>query len=360
MPRLSITAAVALALCLLAGRPAYADDPPPPPADAAADTTSVPVPAGPPPAPAHAAALPTPAAAALAAPPGPEAEAAARTRRWWGIGIGAGVPVGILSVGFVNWWLSHRINFDLSRFHTRPRGWFGADTHVGGHDNVGHMFANYVVQAEVGRMFENIGYSRGRSALYATLVTSFTFNMVELLDAFTDYGWEYSDTVFNALGQAAGLVTHLYDFDRYAQLRISWLPSKLYLDGGIPRYEVVEDYGGQRFYLVANSAGIADATGVELGPARYLMPGVFYDTRGYRPALDPARYAQRERNLGVAVLIDVSALVRDRWPQAPWARRTARVLRYFQPPFLGLAYGYDLNHSRWHVPDYTLTLSGRF
>ncbi len=358
--RVSAVALVIALGCSIAATPrvAYADRAPP--TSAAAAT----------PAPEPSALAPDPAPAPgshAGLPPAAPAPSEAPARAWWGLGIAVGVPAAILSVGFVNWYVSHRIDFDLSSFHTRNRGWFGRDTHVGGHDNLGHMYANYVCQIEVARLFHSVGYSRDRSALYATLVTAFTFNMVELLDAFTDYGWEYSDSVFNAGGQLFGLLSYRYGLDRFVQLRISWLPSKLYIEGGIPRYEVVEDYGGQRFYLVANSAGIADQLDIRAGLGRYLMPGVFYDTRGYRPPLAPERYDQRERNVGVAVLIDVAALIRDRagWRQpGSWrarvAERGATFLRYFQPPFLGIAYGYDLNHRRWHVPDYTLTLTGRF
>ncbi len=302
------------------------------------------------------------AAAVEALEPDQREESASR-RGWLAMGIAFGVPTMIIGVGAINWWIDHRIKFNIHEFNFWHRGWFGRNTHTGGHDNLGHAYATYIGQYSVTGLYELAGYKRTTSIWLGTAVTAFGFNLIEFFDAFTDYGWEYTDTVFNFGGQALALLSQLYSLDRYLQLRISWMPSRMYATGktgGMAAYKFLEDYNGQRFFIVGNTAGIADKVGLHLGLLRYLMPAVYYDTRGYRPQLPDEKYELRERNIGGALLLDASAILRERWPENRFLRGTASFLKFFQPPYLALGYGYDLNHNRWHTSDFSLWFTARF
>lgn len=287
-----------------------------------------------------------------------EHNATASRDRWiLGTGLAIGVPSLTLAVGTLNWWRLKADNVAADNFKWRDRGWFGENTYAGGHDKLGHFYSNYVAQYMTTALYAAAGFEPVESLWIGAGVVFLTSNLVEIIDGLTEYGFEYGDTVANVLGQLFAMASIHYDLDRYVQMRIGWVPSRNYFQPKVKQYQFLEDYDGQRFYLVANTAGILDAMATRLGPLRYVMPGFYYESRGYRPkTADPEL---RERNFGGVLAFDSAALLRDTWPASTWARATAMFAQFFQPNLV-VGYGYDFNRKRWHAPDVSLVFSGRY
>lgn len=280
---------------------------------------------------------------------------------WAGVSIAFGGPLLIIGTSTVNWYLTHKPTFASDNFNMFDRGWFGRNTYAGGHDKIGHFTSNYIFQYAFTGMFENwAGYSRETSIWTGALITFIGFNMIEFFDSFTDFGWEYGDSIMNVLGQAMAIFSQYTNLDQFIQLRLAWVPSPMYLrEEKVKYYEFLEDYNGQRFFAVINTAGISDKLKLDLKFFRYLMPTIYYDTRGYRPELPDDRYHLRERNIGGGLALDFAAIFKDWKPDSSIAQAMGTFFSFYQPSIF-VGYSYDLNHYRWHSPDLTLTFTGPF
>lgn len=262
-------------------------------------------------------------------------------------GIGVGVPAALLGIGVINWWRLKSTKFTPENFNYWDRGWLGPDTYAGGHDKLGHFYSNYVCQYLVTAMYEGIGFSRNRAILASGLVTFVSFNLVELVDGFTPFGWEYGDTVFNIAGQLYAMGAQYYGWDQYLHLKASWVPSRSYFRENVKQYQFLEDYNGQRFFLLARPAAFWRAAPV---PLRYVEAGLYYESRGYRPKV---KAALRQRDVGVAATLDISSILTDLWPESSWALGFARFFEFAEPSLV-VGVGFDVNHQALVIPDVSL------
>ncbi len=280
-------------------------------------------------------------------------------KNWLGLAIAFGGPAAIIGVGATQWWMDHKLVVSADNFVLRDRGWFGRNTYSGGHDKIGHFYSNYVFQYAFTSGFEYAGFGRATSIWMSAGVTFFGFNLIEVFDSFTDYGWEFGDSVANVLGQGLAILGQFYGIDHYIQMRLAWIPSRSYMNKEMKQYQFLEDYNGQRFFLLMNTYGFAKKFQWNIGVLKYIAPGLYYESRGYRPELPDDRTNERQRNLGGALVLDFAAISKDLGPKSSFWRTMATIFRFYQPSIF-IGWGYDFNNQRWHRPDMSLQFTARF
>jgi len=283
-----------------------------------------------------------------------------RNTTLWGVAVAFGATSLTFGFSALNWWTGHEESFAADNFNFWNRGWLNEDTYAGGHDKIGHAFSNYIFQHAYTGLFEWAGFKRITSIWLAAGMTAFSFNMIELFDGFTSYGWEYGDTVFNFGGQIFAILSQLYGIDDYVQFKMAWVFSPIYWrEEDVPRYKVLEDYNGQRFFLAANTHTMFQKFNIKSHFWKYIQPAVFYESRGYRPYLPEEFEYLKERNVGGALIFDLAGLIKDYFPNSSLMRGFGSFFKFYQIPLM-VAYGYDLNHNRWHYVDYSLKFESQF
>jgi hypothetical protein len=111
--------------------------------------------------------------------------------------LGTTAALGSLVVlgGFISWWRDSAI----VGWSWKDTGAFGEHTYAGGADKAGHAFAFYTLTRLTAGMYRWLGLS---AAWSLALGASFAFlmsNVIEVVDGFTRFGFEYEDAIANSL-----------------------------------------------------------------------------------------------------------------------------------------------------------------
>jgi hypothetical protein len=256
----------------------------------------------------------------------------------WSLGIAATVFVG----GTRAWW-----DEGYQGFTFKETGWLERDTYSGGHDKIGHLFSAYSATHTMAFIYESYGMSH-TSAIWAAIgFNTLVMNGFEFVDGFTQYGFEYADSVANTLGFGLAAVTWLYPrmYDTIG-MRVSYLPSNDFLDNERTVLKFVNDYTGQIYYFDLKFKGLLEYMGIEPGFARYWLTGVAFSTNHYSPI---RRHEQRQRLWGVHLGLNMSEVL-EPWTGSNKAMKVvSTLLNYGGLPFLTVALLKDLNDGPWYV-----------
>jgi hypothetical protein len=262
---------------------------------------------------------------------------------WIVTGVSAGCVALLLAWGTQAWWED-----GLKPFRFRETGGFGRDTYAGGADKIGHAYSNYMLTHVGAALYRSLGMSRARAAWYSGIATFLLGNWFELIDGFTDFGFEYGDVIANTVGAALGIVTQLYpELDETIGMRIAYVPSNDFLDNDKTLLKWINDYSGMSFYADVKLRGLFRLFDTDPGFARFLLVGLRHrrlltdQTLRFAPALagtqrrDRLRRGaalaerwRRRRRVGRAHLrLLRRALLERRDPEGPQQRRLVRELR---------------------------------
>ncbi len=258
----------------------------------------------------------------------------------------AGVTIGVtalaLGLGAFAWWKDK----DLEPLHLRETGYFGRRTYAGGADKAGHMFSNYLSIKSMTAIYEALGLSHDKALI---LASGFVFGIaqaVELIDGFTEHGFEYQDVYANLVGLTLGILTELSpELESIFGMRIGYVPSRAWhrAETGLGTYlNIINDYSGQIIFVDLKPGGVLRQLGVSPGFSRYLLAGVNWNTYGYAPRDRP----NRRRNLGVHVSAAMNEIIGS-FELGTKGAVAAAFTKYYALPFVTVALTRDLNNEQW-------------
>jgi hypothetical protein len=261
---------------------------------------------------------------------------------WIVTGVSAGCVAVLLAWGTSAWWED-----GLEPFEFRETGAFGRDTYAGGSDKIGHAYAVYMMTHFGAALYRALGMSPARAAWYSAVATVVLANWFELIDGFTEFGFEYGDVIANSLGAALGLVTELYpELDETVGFRISYVPSSDFLHHDKSLLKWINDYSGMNFHLDLKLRGLFRWFDRDPGFARFVLVGVVYGTDHYSPI---KRWEERRRSLGFNIGLDFAEILRWWGDGDEGVDAIAKVFDYYAVPFLNIGVLKDLNSDDWFV-----------
>ena len=250
----------------------------------------------------------------------------------------------ILALGTVWWW--DRSGF-TGKWKMKKEGFFSNNTYSGGADKAGHFYASYVEFRTMVSMYELIGIKHDNALLLSGLAIFSLSTGIEMIDAFTHYGFSYEDVVFNAFGLGLGYFTEKYPkFDSLIGLRWSYFPSSRYLEmeketSFVKKYiRLINDYNGMTFFLDVKFAGMGERTSNSV--LKYFLFGLNYNTIDYSPSGD-----NKQRNLGFHIGLNVPVILKSIFNKNNWAVRSSSTFaKFYAFPFTNLLFQYDLDHKK--------------
>ncbi|MGM0597641.1 MAG: DUF2279 domain-containing protein [Myxococcota bacterium] len=173
---------------------------------------------------------------------------------------------------------------DQTHFKAGSDGWLEQDQTHGGADKTSHMYAFYMGAKLFSRYFRNV--FPGRRNLAAVLgagVSTLGGIAIEVGDGFaTNFGFSYTDLVFDLAGVALGLAQELWPwFDDLFDFSILIFPSAGYLsDRNDKKIDFITDYSGQ---LLAFHLRLGGIPGLKKTFLKYFRFDLGYFTRCYQP-----------------------------------------------------------------------------
>ncbi|MCB9653331.1 MAG: DUF2279 domain-containing protein [Deltaproteobacteria bacterium] len=277
-----------------------------------------------------------------AQPIGPGLRDTDASNPWVVVGVSSAIVGTIMVWGSQAWW-----DHGLEPFHWRDTGYFGRETYAGGADKLGHFYATYLLVHGAASIYGALGVPKTRAAWLAGCGVFLTANWIELIDGFTEYGFESGDVVANSLGTALGVLTTLSpEVDAVVGARIGYAPTRDFLAHDKTVLKWINDYSGMLFYLDLKMNGVFSLLDRDPGFWRYVLLGPVYGTRDYSPI---RRMATRQRILGFQVGLSLPEILRN-WGEGDRAvNGIARVLDFYAMPLVSIALMKDLNGRTWFL-----------
>lgn len=200
-------------------------------------------------------------------------------------------------------------------FKAHPDGWFERTQTHGGADKVGHAWMMFVAARGATAYFRTLYPSDSRTPAYlGALLSVFMGVGIEIGDGFaTDYGFSYTDLVFDLLGTAIALGMELWPwFDDLIDFSVWAVPTPGFLTDDNPnRFDIATDYSGHLVTVHLRLGGIPqlrhtlmEAFRVDLG----------YFTKCYQP-YDRCSYEMtgthryETRNIYFGISLDMARLI---------------------------------------------------
>lgn len=232
------------------------------------------------------------AALLLGAPSGAGAEEVRQTGAWT-----SGEKVFWLNaaeLGFLTGWGLYAWQYGARTTpHMQWEGGFGEETKHGGTDKLCHAFTGYLVGRTFAGVYEDWGYESGTAALMGVGSSLLFTTMIEVGDAFSDYGASPEDLVANVAGAGVGYLFARYpEVGRYIDWRLEYWPK----DNNLPA-DPSTDYERMKHHLVLKFSGFEELADSWLS---YGEVHAGYYTRGFTGARTAK---EREVFLGVGVNI---------------------------------------------------------
>lgn len=229
---------------------------------------------------------------------------------WLNLGVGAAV----MGWGIATW------DWGAGGPQVADEGWLGRDTPEGGADKLGHLWSGYAVGHLFSWQYDRWGFDQETSARLGALSSLGVMGLIEVGDAFSDYGFSYQDALFGALGAGIGYVLWRDPgLSSKLDLRIEYNPFR----GGEHKADVFTDYDRLRYLVAIKGEGfeaLADT------PARFLELHFGFYARNYddyNPALGTPDL--RKQHVYVGIGLNVARLL------SPYC--CGGLLHYFQLPY---------------------------
>ncbi len=214
---------------------------------------------------------------------------------------------GVLTHGVLVW--------DSSPTNTpkaRSEGWFGADTSYGGADKLGHFYTGYLVGDLFNHAYEAWGFDRHGSGVLSFLSSAVFTSLIEVADAFSDYGLSYEDIIADISGAAAGYVLHRYPWlSDKIDLRLEYKPRGTFVSS--------TDYDHMKYLVVLKAEGFDWIKNEQL---KFVELHLGYYTRGF-----VNNEPSRERTLYLGIGFNLSRFFRNK------NKPLSMLFSYYQMPY---------------------------
>jgi hypothetical protein len=214
------------------------------------------------------------------------------------LALNLGIGAAVLGWGFANW------DYGSGGPRFQSEGWLGQDTTEGGADKFGHLYTAYVFSHLFAGQYKRWDFDNDQSITLGALSALGVTGLIEVGDAFSDYGFAYEDMVFNTLGVAAGyLLWSVPELSSKIDLRVEYNP---FLSGDHD-FDVTTDYDRLK-YLIAIKAEGFDF--IENPYLKYLELHVGFYARNYADYSGSSDIDLRKQFLYVGVGLNLSRLLR--------------------------------------------------
>ena len=239
------------------------------------------------------------------------------------LALNLGVGAAVLGWGVANW------DYGAGGPRFQSEGWFDRETDEGGADKLGHFYSAYLFSHLFAGQYERWDFDKDQAIRWGALSSLGVTGLIEVGDAFSDYGFSYEDMVFNALGAAAGyLLWSSPELSRKIDLRVEYNP---FLSGDW-QGDITTDYD-RLSYLIAFKAEGFDF--IENPYLKYLELHVGFRARNYSDYSDRPEVDLRKQFLYVGIGLNLSKLLRP-YLDVP-------VFNYLQMPYTYVPFTHQIS-----------------
>ncbi|PJA97055.1 MAG: hypothetical protein CO129_03290 [Ignavibacteriales bacterium CG_4_9_14_3_um_filter_34_10] len=117
-------------------------------------------------------------------------------------------------------------------------------------DKAGHFTATHFYAHLVSGVYDAANFSAEKSALFSAITALSWELFIEIEDGFgPDWGFSPGDAISDALGATFYIGQYYYPFLKNFQPKISYYPSKKFLDGKHKGGIIIDDYEGQKYWM---------------------------------------------------------------------------------------------------------------
>jgi Predicted periplasmic lipoprotein (DUF2279) len=277
---------------------------------------------------------------ALDPQPRPEKLFTTATTVWTAAAVAGGVLQGLgapLQYGWQSW-------------NTTDEGWFGRDTYTGGADKVSHFVLSSAVSRLLYGAYTYLGHPPNQSFNLA-LATAFTSGlMVEVMDAFSVYGFSFQDLAVDALGSAAGVLIQRNHLDDLLGLRVGLVETPIPADAiGSSAETLGRSYNDEIYAADLKLGGLVRRLNGKPGFERFFLTSFVFFTKGfgYDPPL-PTRYQEIgfEVGLNFSEILRAFGVTEKTW----WGQGLIAIFDFFRFPFTQVGVYYNLFDQKWYGP----------
>ncbi len=272
--------------------------------------------------------------------PRPEKLFTTATSVWTAAAVGAGVLQGIgapLQYGFQSW-------------NVTDEGWFSRNTYTGGADKVSHFIISSGVSRLMYEVYTNLGHPQDQSFTLAVATSFMSGLMVEIMDAYSVYGFSLQDLTVDALGSAAGALINRHHLQDLLGLRIGLATTNIPLSYvGDSAETLGHSYNDEIYAADLKLGGLVKRLHGKPGFERFFLTSFVYFTRGfgYAPPL-PTRYQEVgfEVGLNFTEILRAFGVSERTW----WGQGLIAIFDFFRFPFTQIGVYYNLHDGKWYGP----------
>ena len=207
---------------------------------------------------------------------------------------------GLAAGAFTAWGVSKWDWFKYSpKFH--KEGWFGADTHAGGADKMGHLYMSYLLSESMVWDFKRNGVENAEDN--AAMASMAAMTLIEVGDSTSHkFGFSGEDLLADAVGVGASwFLSKNPDWGDKIDLRMEYLPSP----GFSGKFDAAADYSGMKHLVAIKGDGFDSLKGT---PLEFLELQAGYYTRGFR-TYDAGHWDKPERHTYVGVGLNLPRIL---------------------------------------------------
>ncbi len=152
----------------------------------------------------------------------------------------------IMAWGYNNW------KWKTDSFHVKEEDWFEEDSDTGGSDKTGHFYMTYLLSRVMASRMQDRGWSLEEASLAGSLSGMLAMTLLEVGDGTSPYGFSKEDLLADGLGAGLAYLLRAYPrVDDFVDIRLEYLPSSGYLEGG----DSTTDYSGMKHLVAFKLAG---------------------------------------------------------------------------------------------------------
>ena len=168
------------------------------------------------------------------------------------------------------------------RWNTTDEGWFGRDTYVGGSDKVSHFIISSGVSRLLYEAYTTLGHTENQSFTLAVATAFMSGMMVEIMDAFSVYGFSFQDLTADALGSAAGALINRHHLQDLLGLRLGLTETPIpasAIGSSVPT--LGRSYNDEIYAADFKLGGLIRRMNGNPGFSRFFLTSFVYFTKGF-------------------------------------------------------------------------------
>ncbi len=260
---------------------------------------------------------------------------------WWTVAIVAGGVMQGLGAPLQYGWVP---------YNTTDEGFFGRDTYTGGADKASHFIISSGVSRTAYEAYTHLGHSPETSFRLAVAAAFTSGLMVEVMDAFSVYGFSFQDLTADALGVTAGALINRHNLQDLLGLRIGLsetpIPASAIGDS-VPT--LGRSYNDEIYAADLKLGGLIRRMNGDPGFAKFFLTSFVFFTKGfgYDPPL-PSRYQEIgfEVGLNFPEILRCFGVSEKTW----WGTGLLAIFDFFRFPFTQIGVYYNLYDGKWYGP----------